>query len=435
MSALIYKLTREIAYIILIFLSIYLLKQLEIERFLMNLILTIMFLYISHKYEKKYKAVTVGYAFLFLVIFIINSVAPCYYNQAMIDELNVTLEHGWWAGDYYYLYFIIDLLCYLIIIFYLQVLCQKITIKNFNVNLNKNQFKNYVLGCLLMFVIYLISDGNFEYLIPCFVFLAIMVIYQKKYKIISLLLLLAFIFLGGYKIIQIRFELIEVVLKVMNGKNIKKCSLKSFIVANIILACLLFLIGFYGVVSEVYKLNHFWGGNYSLKDILFSKDDFMYYFEKQGYRLFLIWTKLGGYIIYHVQNNGFYYGITYFKSLSNLLGFDYVSLPVISAIYNGSTYAQPGLLAEGYANFGIFGAIINICIVFFLMEYLTRIFLRKPSINTLILCVVPFSKILLDGGSLNSALVLIIISLIFCIFTIRIPIRKNQKINLSYSKE
>ena len=90
------------------------------------------------------------------------------------------------------------------------------------------------------------------------------------------------------------------------------------------------------------------------------------------------------------------------------MGLPYISLPRISAAYNYSTYAQPGLLAEGYANFGIIGAVLNIVSVFFLMEFCRIRFIRKKDISSLMYMVIPFTKILLDGGTFNSAVAMLI---------------------------
>ncbi len=49
--------------------------------------------------------------------------------------------------------------------------------------------------------------------------------------------------------------------------------------------------------------------------------------------------------------HGFFHGITYVKSFAGYFGFEYVSLPLLSAKYISASYAQPGLIAEGYANF------------------------------------------------------------------------------------
>lgn len=80
--------------------------------------------------------------------------------------------------------------------------------------------------------------------------------------------------------------------------------------------------------------------------------------------VFLIFGHIWGNIIDYIDQKGYLWGITYVKSFAPILGFDYVSLPLISANMIGADYAQPGLVAEGYANWGIYGAIINMIFVF-----------------------------------------------------------------------
>ena len=176
--------------------------------------------------------------------------------------------------------------------------------------------------------------------------------------------------------------------------------------AGVLAGCL------YGVVSEVYKLNHDYNGQYQIQDIVTDSQMLFTFFYRQFYRVFAIWIKLGGYIINHAQINGYYFGLTYIKPLAGVFGFQYVSLPLIAAKYDQASYAQPGLLAEGYANFGIIGAAINLLAVFFFMEFTWNRYRRKPSIINLLYTVVPFSQILLDGGTLNSSIYLYIMCMI-----------------------
>ena len=110
--------------------------------------------------------------------------------------------------------------------------------------------------------------------------------------------------------------------------------------------------------------------------------------------------------------HGFYHGITYVKSFANVFGFEYVSLPLISAKYISAAYAQPGLLAEGYANFGIFGAVLNLLVPFAIAEGALSWFLKKRDPLALMILTVPFTKILLDGGTINN----IVFGIATCIF-------------------
>ena len=129
--------------------------------------------------------------------------------------------------------------------------------------------------------------------------------------------------------------------------------------------------------------------------------------------------------------NGFYYGITYIKPFAGIFGFQYVSLPIIAAWYDQASYAQPGLLAEGYANFGVIGAALNLLAVFFFMEYTWNKYRRKPSIINLLFAVVPFSQILLDGGTLNSAIYLFALSMFVNIINIIGEQRSRNHVKIS----
>jgi len=158
----------------------------------------------------------------------------------------------------------------------------------------------------------------------------------------------------------------------------------------------------YGMVSELIKLNTYWGRSYNLLYEITNFKSIVDFCARQVYRLFGIWTELGGNIIHHVNLHGYYYGITYIKALSGIFGFEYVSLPLISAEYISAAYAQPGLLAEGYANFGIIGAVMNLMVPFALAEGALSWFLKKRDPLAICLLTVPFTKILLDGGTINN---------------------------------
>ncbi len=169
-------------------------------------------------------------------------------------------------------------------------------------------------------------------------------------------------------------------------------------------------VGLYGVVSEIVKLNYFFNKQYDIQLILQNTAALSHYIENQIYRLFGIWSILGGNIIEYVQENGYFYGITFIKAAAPIFGFPYISLPLISASMVGASYAQPGLLAEGYANFGIIGSILNLLFPYLIAEGCLDYFLKKKSLFSICLLTVPFSKVLLDGGGINS----IIIGIIMC---------------------
>lgn len=111
--------------------------------------------------------------------------------------------------------------------------------------------------------------------------------------------------------------------------------------------------------------------------------------------------------------------------MSGIFEFDYISLPLITAVYDKAHYAQPGLLAEGYANFGIIGAVINICIVFIFIDFFDRKYCKNPSFINFLYATVPFTKIILDGGTLNSAIYLLVVCVVINIFNIMQKLKWN----------
>jgi hypothetical protein len=187
---------------------------------------------------------------------------------------------------------------------------------------------------------------------------------------------------------------------------------------------LLILIGLLAIVSEMHKLG-LELSNLDLISLVSNYELLTHWINRQAYRIVGIWTVLGGNIIDYTDINGFLWGITYIKALSPILGFDYVSLPEISAKLVGANYAQPGLVAEGYANFGLLGSIVNLLMAMILSEYMWCLFIRNQNSLRLLLSILPFTSIIVDGGSINSIVYNSIFVLITMSFTIFIWRTKN----------
>ena len=164
----------------------------------------------------------------------------------------------------------------------------------------------------------------------------------------------------------------------------------------------IFVVMAYGMVSELVKLNLYYDRNYNILSEITNFKSIYDSCVRQVYRLFGVWTELGGNIIQHVKVHGFFHGITYVKSFAGYFGFEYVSLPLLSAKYISASYAQPGLIAEGYANFGVVGAVINMLIPFAIAEGSLTYFLKKRNVLALCILSVPYTKLLFDGGTINN---------------------------------
>lgn len=140
-----------------------------------------------------------------------------------------------------------------------------------------------------------------------------------------------------------------------------------------------------------------------------SFDTLSYWVDRQIYRIISIWVVLSGNVIEYVNHHGFFYGLTYIKFLASWGGFPYISLPLISAEIIGASYAQPGAVAEGYANFGIIGGAINCFVIFLMAELYLDLYLRKRTILSMLFLFVVFCQVLIDGGTANSVLFLTIL--------------------------
>ena len=407
MSTTIYKITRHIAVVISLCISIFYIMEGDFFRSLMNFLLLICFLYFSVNFQRKFNLISPSYIFVFIILFGVNSAASCYYTYERILTLAKTGFQDWGDEDFYIIYFVVTILSYLVIGIYLKYFCKSYYVDSVEISPTKGN--GIYVGMLLGIVLFHFS-GMVDLLIGVLSALIIITALEKRNKGVNVILCILAIFVYS-NIFLSRFQFVQIFLPLIIAFLIKtKLNKRKIHIGTMYLLIIAFLfgVGIYGTISEVYKLNVVYHNNYDLQAILTSPQHIFYFFERQLYRVITIWIKLGGYIIYHVRNHGYYFGLSYIKAFSGILGLPYISLPRISAAYNYSTYAQPGLLAEGYANFGIIGAVLNIVSVFFLMEFCRIRFIRKKDISSLMYMVIPFTKILLDGGTFNSAVAMLI---------------------------
>lgn len=414
MSKHIYSLSRIIAISASIIVSISLVLRGYYLKSIMNLVLLISFVFVSKLYEKKRSALTVSYLFIFFILYIVNSLVPGFFSNDNIRMIDATDKHSGLILDYYWIYFFTVLICYLIISLFLHFSSDK-RVTEYKLEIDKSNVCPYIIGIFGIGIAYFYLDRYIDMLIP--VAAAVICLFfalPKKMKLLGLLSI-AFLWLLDSRLLTYRYVLISTVVPTiyflvlkLDNKRISKLFFSSLVIGGLL--CLLL----FGTVSEVLKLNMFYDGSYNIWHILLNPLETLGFMWNQLYRMFVIWYKLGGYAIYHATTNGYFWGITFIKSFSSIFGFEYISLPKLVASYHGSNYAQPGLLAEGYANFGILGSVMNICVVFFIMEYLLHRYYKKNTLSNFLLMTVPFTTILLDGGTINSAIVFVGITVLLC---------------------
>jgi hypothetical protein len=366
------------------------------------------FLAVSVLYERKRRVFSVGYLFLLVNVFINGVLCPCYFTDSRLREMErdgVTEPQ-----DFYTLYLLIYFIIMALVLIYL--LCVKRTddaIKHDDfIKYDRNDdIAVFLMGIIVLFFNFRLGTTGLVLYVPVVCYFAIRFFCTggkiNAYTILGLL--------GGlyciYRVRTNRFLVIEYIVPVIlsffvfvavndNRKKGKK------VVPLLIFGIIAVLA--YGMVSELVKLNLYYDRSYNILYEITNLKSIYDACVRQVYRLFGIWTELGGNIIQHVKVNGYFYGITYVKSFANYFGFDYVSLPLLSAKYISASYAQPGLIAEGYANFGVAGAVINMLIPFAIAEFCLTWFLKKRDPLSICILTVPFVKILCDGGTINYVL-------------------------------
>ena len=376
-----------------------------IRRCFMQILVLLVFLLVSVLYEKKRKVFSTGYIFLLINVFINGTVCPCYFTESRLDAN--TRDGVIQPPDFFDIYLVVYFLTMLIVLIYLCCVkhtTEEIQQKDFIKYDRRDDIAVFLMGIIVLFFNFRLGTAGNVMFVPVMSYFVIRLFCTGgKINIYTILGLLA----GLYCIYQISYSRYMVVAYIMpiilifcvyvavndSRKRGKKVVPLLFVGIVAVLA--------YGMVSELVKLNTFWGQDYDILSEITNFQSIIDACARQVYRLFGIWTELGGNIIQHVKVHGYYYGITYLKAFAGYFGFEYVSLPLISAEYIAASYAQPGLIAEGYANFGVIGAVLNMLIPFALAEGTLSWFLKKRDPLALCMMTVPFAKVLLDGGTFN----------------------------------
>lgn len=435
MSKVLFNLSRIIAVLVTAIYSIGFLIEGNISRVLLMFVATFLFVFTLIKYEKKFEVYSMSMFFYVIVCYFSFTFAPFIWDSKKLLELANSRPAGSVTpGDHFVLYGVVAILvsaiflCYIYQSRYQKQNTDKISkIQSNQLNSNevitsrRQDFMVLVaLVCIIIPLFYLIDGESKAAIGVCaFTYFALRLVYGRKsiniYVILGLILSCVFIV---SKLLGARFMLVKFVVPVGIGFVTYYClhpeAMKKKTAYLLILFATIGIL-LYGVVSEIIKLNAM-GSGYNITDVLLDYKSNLKFIHNQIYRVFEIWTPLGGNIIELVQREGYFYGITYIKFLAPYLGFPYISLPKINAQYIFANYAQPGLLAEGYANFGVIGAVLNLVIVLALAEFLFRRFMKNKNMLNLCLMLAPFTAILIDGGTLNDAIINIV--LIFLTFSI-----------------
>lgn len=396
-------------------------------RILLFIISFFIFIIVTNTYQRKRGIISLGYLVYFFLLFLAHNVGPysIIYNSHIQDLLrkspNINVPQ-----DHYILCFVVFVFASVAI--YIYTLSIKNILHNRYVFLyvpsKQEAYKIISFFSLILFPLWIIGSRTFATILVPFTSYFIFSIWKFPWtrkkgvfvigffisiSVIASQLFSRFIF-SQYVFPFILMWLLFIGLR----ENDKKYKINCKIIGYFVICC--FLIIVYGIISEIIKLNINFDGHYNFSDIIEIITDpqlFQTWMYRQTYRIFDIWSHLGGNIIDYTNWNGYLWGTTYIKFFAPIMGFDYVSLPIISANLIGADYAQPGLLAEGYANFGLYGSILNVLLVFFIAELFFNMFLRKQSTLNLMLYLSTYSQVLLDGGTLNS----IIFMSICCVFT------------------
>ena len=379
-----------------------------ITRCFFAILATATFWIVSVIYEKKRKVFSTGYIILMINVFINGIICPCYFTGSRLDEgtsPGVIQPQDFW--EIYVVVYFLTMAVVLLYLLYLKPATAEIQREDFVQYDRIDDASVFLMGMVVLFLNFQFGVAGAVMYVPVLCYFAMRFLWTGgKVNIYTILGLLGGLYCiyffrhSRYMIVEyvVPILLMYFVLVAVNDNRKRGKKVVPLLIAGVI------AVFAYGMVSEMIKLNTYWGRNYNLLHEITNLKSIVDFCARQVYRLFGIWTELGGNIIHHVNQHGFYYGITYIKSLAGVFGFEYVSLPLISAKYIYASYAQPGLLAEGYANFGIIGAAMNLLIPFALAEGALSWFLKKRDPLAICLLTVPFTKVIFDGGTINNVI-------------------------------
>ena len=370
-------------------------------------------IYFSKLYERKMSIFSPSYIYFFIVISTTNCFCSFLYDQCIdkIIDTNVSIiSPSFFYGR--------QLVIILLIITLIMIYKNK---KNMTANENsfifgsRRQLFTLIISFIIIIIPLRLMGGAFFYTLPAsfFFYINIYIFFNKldKNKNTHLFLsLIIFVFILLHW--KHRFVFVELLLPTIFGfcccfrifYNTYKLKIISFF---LLILFSIVILGLYGSISEMVKLNK--GkliGQYNvisfMENITKKPEIFVLWFNRQLYRMFLIWVRLSSVIMEYVHENGFFLGSSYFhRVLSSVSGVN-VNIPTIIAKQIRCTYAQPGLFGEGYANFGYFGSYISLLIPFLLSEYLLHLWLKYKNMFCFTLLCTLLSKVILDGGSINS---------------------------------
>lgn len=415
MSATLFFLTRLVTLVILLQSFIFAISENSVSlRDVSFWFITLAVLWVSFLYEKKRKLFLIGYVYYYIVIFLSNIWAPYrYINDSYIQSLNEVKPN-----DHYWIFFAISAGATVLILIYLLSISKNRSIGKFKITTNKAQLSRMFYSMLLIIPIWLASSSEVIRFVLVFFTSYFIVVFLQYPSWRRQKMLIAGVCISVFVILQVagmRFVFVKYALPLV-FYFILRC---SFLYENKIRLKYLgvFFAGvavvlIYGVISEISKLSALKGNLDVLSQLVTafaSIDTLGYWIDRQLYRVISIWTILGGNIIDYVHMYGYMFGLTYIKALSVFFGFEYISLPLIAADIIGASYAQPGIVAEGYANFGIIGGILNTASIFFIMEYFWDNFRKNNNVFFFLVYITCFSQSIMDGGSINSVMFLFLL--------------------------
>ena len=377
-----------------------------------------------------------------------------FFFQSVIGSYSF-LESNFYANDkhhYFYkepIYFYLSFMSFIVssIIHFIYVEYKFIRIYNANLLFFSNKYKFFIYIICLFLIFYLIFykilyhfyEGINVLYIPFLLFLSIYV-YKIKKKDIGYYISLFFIAIFLIKLFGNRYVLFSYLLSFLAIVYYDWFSKTNNMIkiGKIIKYLSIFIIVFFYLLVAFFAKTHTF--KESIEMLIENQNLFFWGLEHLYYRIFEIYAHLSSIFIEYVNNHNFFFGLTYIKKLYSLISGEpstlYNANVITAKIYQGYGYAMPGVIGEGYGNFGYLAVFFVPLMIFPILFYFEIKFFKYKTPFWAIMYISGYPGMFFNASTIVHYLFFVVLALfmyiIYVIFKTILE-KKNEKKYISIS--
>jgi len=424
--------------IIIIFSFLVILFRYSNELNSLFLIISTLIILFQNTYYKK-KKIPILMSWFYIIFF--------FFFQSVLGSYSF-LESSFYANDkyhyfhkeiaYFYLSFITFIFSSILHFLYIRYKFTCIYYKNKNVLSFPYQYKFFVYITISFLVFYLLFykvlynfyEGINVLYIPFLLFLSIYV-YKTKRKDILYFISLFFIGIFLIKLFGNRYVLFSYLLSfvaiIYYDWFIKTNNLVK--ISKVIVYLIIFIIVLFYLLIAFFAKTHTF--QESIKILLENKNLFLWGLEHLYYRTFEIYAHLSSIFIEYINNNDFFFGLTYVKKLYSLISGEpsdlYNANVITGKIYQGYGYAMPGVIGEGYGNFGYLSVFLVPLMIFPILFYFEVKYFQKKTPFWAIMYVSGYPGMYFNASTIIHYLFFVILTLLM--YIIFFVLKNNLKVS------